>query len=72
MITLEDWEWINHCVTDLPKRFRREFFEEVLGFEQVEIDGLQFNQKTVSKNYTTYLSEIYNDLTMDEKKKMFG
>ena len=62
MVSFEEWKYINDCMNELPKKFQKEFFEEVLGFEQVEIDGLSFDIQSVRKNFEYYLDEICDEL----------
>ena len=58
MITFEDWKYINECIEQIPEKYQKEFFEECLGFDFVEVDGLCFDKKTVRKNMEMFLDSI--------------
>ena len=39
----EEFKYIEKCVNSIPKKFRKEFVEEVLGFEHI-VDGISFEK----------------------------
>ena len=71
MITLEEFKYICECVNKIPERFQKEFLEEAIGFENIEIDGLSFDEKSTRKNTEYYVSEIMPELTEEERELVY-
>ena len=62
---LNTLEYINEILEDLPKRFHKEFVEEVLFIEN------NMCAHDVRKIYEYYLEDIIPEMTEEEKSKIF-